>query len=120
LERAAASRSLTAAVNAVLAPNGDIVQSPPKIDMTAFGELSDELSDRCTAIQRAFAAGGMQAGVSDAIMAAMWTKCVGFGCIATVATLCRSRAGAIAAAPAAASFVTAVIAECARIATADG
>ena len=108
------------AVNAALTPNGDIVQSPVKIDMTAFGELSGELSDRCLAVQRAFAAGGMKASVSDAILAPMWAKFVGFGCIASVATLCRSAAGAIAAAPAAAAFVTAIIDECTRIATAEG
>jgi hypothetical protein len=53
--------------------------------------------------------GGMKASVSDAIMASMWTKFVGFVSIASVSTLCRSRAGVIAAAPASASFVTAVI-----------
>jgi 2-dehydropantoate 2-reductase len=44
------------AVNAALLPNGDIVQSPVKIDITAVGELSGDLSDRCAAIQHAFAA----------------------------------------------------------------
>jgi 2-dehydropantoate 2-reductase len=108
------------AVNATLAPTGDIVQSPLKIDMTALGELSGEVSDRCLAIQRAFAAGGMKASVSDAIMASMWLKFVGFCGIAAIATLCRSRAGAIAAAPASASFIAATIEECSRVAAAEG
>ncbi len=108
------------AVNAALASNGDIVQSPVKIEMTAFGELGGELSERCLAIQRAFGDGGMKASASDAIMTALWAKFVGFGCIASVATLCRSPAGAIAAVPAAAPFVTAIIDECTRIATAEG
>lgn len=108
------------AVNAALAPNGDIVQSPVKIDMTAFGELDGEVSGRCRALQRAFAAGGMKASISDAIMTPMWAKFFGFGCIASVATLCRSPAGAVAAAPASPSFLAAVIDECGRIATAEG
>jgi len=108
------------AVNAALTPTGDIVQSPLKIDMTAFGELSGELSKRCLAIQQAFAAGGMNASVSDTIMASMWAKFVGFCGIAAIATLCRSRAGAIAAAPASASFIAATIEECSRIAAAEG
>src|SRR5262249_31619848 len=62
------------AVNAVLAPNGDVIQSPVKIDMTAFGELSGERSARCAAIQQAFAAGGAQASVRDDIIAFMWAK----------------------------------------------
>lgn len=108
------------AVNAALTPTGDIVQSPLKIDMTAFGELSGELSKRCLAIQQAFAAGGMNAGMSDAIMASMWAKFVGFCGIAAIATLCRSRVGAIASAPASASFIAATIEECSRIAAAEG
>ena len=32
------------AVNAVLAPNGDVVQSPVKIDMTGFGEVNGQRS----------------------------------------------------------------------------
>ncbi len=108
------------AVNATLAPNGDIVQSPVKIDMTAFGELNGEVSDRCLAIQRAFAAGGMKASVSDAIMTPMWAKFAGFCSIAAIATLCRARAGAIAAAPASASFIAATIEECSQVAAAEG
>ena len=35
------------AVNAVLESNGDVVQTPVKVDMTAFGELSGQRSARC-------------------------------------------------------------------------
>src|SRR6202011_5359331 len=76
--------------------------------------------ERCLTIQRAFASGGMSANVSDAIMVPMWRKFCGFTSIATVATVCRARAGGIAAAPAAASFISSVIDECARIATPEG
>ncbi len=108
------------AVNAVLAPNGDVVQSPVKIDMTAFGELSGEGSARCAEIQKAFTAGGLPGTVSDDIVAFMWAKLFAFACIAALATLTRARAGAIAASPAGASLVSSVIEECGRVVTAEG
>lgn len=108
------------AVNAVLAPNGDIVQSPVKIDMTAFGEVSGERSARCAEIQKAFTAAGLSVGMRDDIVAFMWAKLFAFACIATVATLTRARAGVIAASAAGAAFVSAVIEECGRIVTAEG
>ena len=108
------------AVNAVLASNGDVVQSPVKIDMTAFGEPSGLRSARCAAIQQAFAAGGMPATVSDDIIAFMWAKLFAFASIAAVATLTRARAGVVAASAAGASFVSDVIEECGRVVTAEG
>ena len=108
------------AVNAVLDSNGDIVQSPVKIDMTGFGELNGERSARCVAIQQAFAAGALPGGISDDILAFMWAKLFGFASIAVVATLTRARAGTIAASAAGASFVSAVIEECSRAITAEG
>lgn len=108
------------AVNAVLEADGDIVQSPLKIDMTVFGELSGERSARCTAIQQAFTAAGLSATVSDDVMASMWAKLVGFASIAAVSTLTRARAGLIAASAASASLVSAVIDECERVAMAEG
>ena len=108
------------AVNAVLAPNGDVVQSPVKIDMTAFGELGAPSSARCAAIHEAFAAAGLSATVSPDVVASMWAKFFGFACIATIATLTRSRAGVIATSAAGASFVAATIEECGRVAEAEG
>jgi 2-dehydropantoate 2-reductase len=108
------------AVNAVLTPDGDVVQTPVKIDMTAFGERSGRRSERCTQIHRAFTAGGVPIAVSDDIVAFMWSKFFAFACIATVATLTRARAGAIAASAAGASFVSAVIEECGRVVGAEG
>lgn len=108
------------AVNAVLAPNGDVVQTPVKIDMTAFGELSGQRSARCAAIQQAFAAVGMPAAVSDDIIAFMWAKLFAFACIAAVATLTRARAGMIAASAGGASLVSAALEECGRVVTAEG
>ena len=108
------------AVNAVLAPNGDVIQSPVKIDMTAFGEVSGTPSARCAAIHRAFAAAGLSATVSPNVMASMWAKFFGFACIATLATLTRSRAGVVATSAAGPSLVAATIEECGRVAAAEG
>jgi len=108
------------AVNAVLASNGDVVQSPVKIDMTALGEPGGQRSARCAAIHQAFAAGGIAASVSDDITAFMWAKLFAFACIATVATLTRARAGVVAASATGASFVSAVIEECGRVVAAEG
>jgi 2-dehydropantoate 2-reductase len=108
------------AVNAVLKPDGDVVQTPVKIDMTAFGEPTGRHSDRCAEIHRAFTAGGVPIAVSDDIVAFMWSKFFAFACIAAVATLTRARAGAIAASAAGASFVSAAIEECGRVVAAEG
>jgi len=108
------------AVNAAMTADGEIVQSPVRIEMTAFGELDGTVSARCLALQSAFAAGGMKADASAAIMGAMWFKFVGFAAIAAIATLCRARAGAIAQAAASRALVDATLEECYRIAAAEG
>ena len=84
------------AVNAVLEPDGDVIQSPVKIDMTALGELSGERSARCAAIQQAFVAARVPMALRDDIVAFMWAKFFLFSAIATLATLTRAVAGAIA------------------------
>jgi 2-dehydropantoate 2-reductase len=84
------------AVNAVLEPSGDVVQSPVKIDMTALGELDGARSARCAAIQRAFTAAAVPIALRDDILAFMWAKFFLFAAIATLATLTQARAGAIA------------------------
>ena len=108
------------AVNAILQPNGDVVQTPVKIDMSALGEPAGQRSDRCAEIQRAFTAGGVPISLSDDIVAFMWHKLFAFACIATVATLTRARAGAIASSGAGRSLVSATIEECRRVVSAEG
>lgn len=108
------------AVNAILTPEGEVVQSPVRIDMTGFGELDATVSERCLALQKAFAAGGMKADASANIMASMWAKFVGFTSIASIATLMRARAGAITRAGASRALIEAVFAEVAAVATAEG
>jgi 2-dehydropantoate 2-reductase len=107
-------------INAALMPDGTIQQSQVRVNITAIGELDGQLSSRCTAIKAALDAGGIPALISDNIVAMMWAKFFGFVISATVATLTRSRAGAIASSKSGAALVTAVIEECARVVTAAG
>src|SRR6476619_1881508 len=107
-------------INAALMPDGTIQQSQVRINLNAIGEFDGRGSPRCTAIKTALEAGGIPIQVSDSILAGMWMKFFGFACNATIATLTRSRAGTIARSACGASFVSAVIEECARVVTAVG
>jgi 2-dehydropantoate 2-reductase len=107
-------------INAALMPDGTIQQSEVRINITAIGELDGRVSSRCTAIKTALDTGGIPVQISDNIVAAMWMKFFGFACNATIASLSRSRAGAIAKSGTGASFVSAVIEECTRAVTAEG
>ena len=108
------------AINAALLPDGVIQQSQLRVNITAIGELNGQPSSRCDAIHKALAAGGITADISDNIVAAMWTKFFGFACIATIASMTRSRAGTIASTNVGPAFVAAVIEECTRLVTAEG
>ena len=107
-------------INAALMADGTIQQSQVRINLNAIGEIDGHASARCTAIKTALDAGGIPVQVSNDIITMMWSKFFSFVCIATIATLTRSRAGAIARSAAGASFVTAVIEECVRVVTAAG
>jgi 2-dehydropantoate 2-reductase len=107
-------------INAAMMADGTIQQSQLRINLNVIGELDGRASARCTAIKAALDAGGIPVQISDNILAMMWAKFFGFVCNATIATLTRSRAGAIAKSASGASFVSAVIEECARVVTAAG
>ena len=107
-------------INAAMMADGTIQQSQLRINLNVIGELDGRASARCTAIKTALDAGGIPVQISDNILAMMWAKFFGFVCNATIATLTRSRAGAIAKSASGASFVSAVIEECARVVTAAG
>ena len=107
-------------INAAMMADGTIQQSQVRINLNVIGELDGRASARCAAIKAALDAGGIPVQISENILAMMWAKFFGFVCIATIATLTRSRAGAIAKSISGASFVSAVIEECARVVTAAG
>jgi 2-dehydropantoate 2-reductase len=108
------------AINAALLPGGVIEQSQLRVNITSIGELNGRPSGRCDAIQKALAAGGISADISDNIIAAMWMKFFAFACIASIASMTRSRAGTIASTDAGPCFVAAVLEECRRLVTAEG
>jgi 2-dehydropantoate 2-reductase len=107
-------------INAAMMADGTIQQSQLRINLNVIGELDGRASARCTAIKAALDAGGIPVQISDNILAMMWAKFFGFVCNATIATLTRSRAGAIARSASGASFLSAVIEECTRVVTAAG
>jgi 2-dehydropantoate 2-reductase len=107
-------------INTALLPDGTIQQSALKVNLNAVGELDGRRSERCEAFKQALEKGGLPIDVSDSIVAAMWTKFFGFACIATIASLTRSRAGAIARSTVGRDFVASVLDECARIVAAEG
>jgi 2-dehydropantoate 2-reductase len=107
-------------INAELSPEGAVAFRLAMDNRVSFGELDGQRSARCLEIQRAFAAGGVPAAVSDRIVAEMWAKFCGYAAVATLATLTRARAGEIAAAPSGTAFVAAVLAECDRVIAAEG
>jgi 2-dehydropantoate 2-reductase len=107
-------------INAALMPDGTIQQSQVRVNITAIGEFEGGASSRCTEIKAALEAGGIPVQIVDNICAVMWEKFFGFACSATIASLSRSRAGAIAQAAEGPSFVSAVIGECTSVVTALG
>jgi 2-dehydropantoate 2-reductase len=107
-------------INAALLADGTVQQSQVRVNLHVIGELDGRASDRCTAIKTALDTGGIPIQIADNILAMMWGKFHGFAATATIATLTRSRAGAIARASAGASFVSAVLDECERVVTAAG
>ena len=121
-DRLGAARVLggVASFSVVLTPEGDILKPGVGKGQTSFGELTGERSLRCEEIGAALIAGGVQATISDNIVAEMWAKFTGIAAAAAISTLTRARAGEIAVAPAGAAFVTAALNETARVTTAQG
>jgi 2-dehydropantoate 2-reductase len=99
---------------------GEIVRPGVGTWQTLFGELTGERSARCEEIGAAFAAGTIPSTITDTILAEMWAKFSGFAAAAAIAVLTRARAGEVAAAPAGAGFVAAVLDETARVTAAEG
>lgn len=121
-DRLGAARVLggVASFSVVLTPEGDILKPGAGKGQTSFGELTGERSVRCEEIGAALVAGGVQATISDNIVAEMWAKFTGIAAAAAISTLTRARAGEIAVAPAGAAFVAAALDETARVTTAEG
>jgi 2-dehydropantoate 2-reductase len=106
-------------IGAVLDPDGTVRHTSP-MEWLTFGELSGERTARCEAISRAFAETKINATLSDNIIQAMWDKFVMLASLAAATTLARANVGEILAAPLGEWLVLQSLAECQRVAAADG
>ena len=88
--------------------------------MNLIGELDGRASSRCDTIKAALDAGGIPADVVDNIIARMWHKFFGWATIATISSLTRAPTGLTAQSAIGPAFVSAVLDECTRVATAEG
>lgn len=104
-------------INAALLPDGLIQQSQVRINMNYHGELDGKVTARCRAIAHDLRLIDGKA-VPD-IGTQMWGKFFGYACNATITTLTRSRAGAIARSAVGADFVSSVIGEVASVVAAE-
>jgi 2-dehydropantoate 2-reductase len=106
-------------IGVVLEPSGE-VRHVGSLEWLTFGEVSGERSARCDTLQRIFTASGINATLSDNIMQAMWDKFVMLASLAAASTLTRANVGEMLAAPLGEWLVLESLAECARVAAADG
>ncbi|HJU15620.1 MAG TPA: 2-dehydropantoate 2-reductase [Stellaceae bacterium] len=86
----------------------------------AFGERSGELSARVQAIAALFAAAGIDATASEAILFDMWEKFVMITALAGMTSMMRGSVGEIMEAAKGESLMLELIAECERVAAASG
>lgn len=106
-------------IGAVLEPSGE-VRHTGEAQWLAFGEVSGERSARCETIARIFAATKIDATLADDIMRTMWDKFVMLAALAAASTLTRANIGEMLAAPLGEWLVLESLAECRRVAAADG
>jgi 2-dehydropantoate 2-reductase len=106
-------------IGATLDPAGE-VRHATAMEWLTFGEVSGERTARCDAIARIFAATKVHATLSDNITQAMWDKFVMLASLATATTLMRGTVGEILAAPSGEWLTLEALAECERVATAEG
>lgn len=105
-------------ISTVLDPDGRIIHLNDA-HMLSFGERDGARSERIAAINAAFSGARFQARRSEAILQEMWEKWVFIAAAAGITCLMRSTIGDIVAAGAS-DLATALLAECAAIATRHG
>jgi 2-dehydropantoate 2-reductase len=106
-------------IGVLLEPSGE-VRHVGSMEWLTFGEISGERSARCDVLARLFAGAKVNATVSDTIVQAMWDKFVMLASLAAATTLTRANVGEILAAPLGEWLVLEALAECTRVAAADG
>ncbi|MGH7110825.1 MAG: 2-dehydropantoate 2-reductase [Stellaceae bacterium] len=106
-------------IAATLTPEG-IIRHLNRAAALAFGERSGGVSERVKAIARLFAAAGVAATASAAILSDMWEKFVMITALAGMTCLMRGSVGEIMQAADGESLMLALIAECEEVATRSG
>jgi 2-dehydropantoate 2-reductase len=85
-----------------------------------IGTPGGERTDACTAISRAFVAGGLKCPVEDDLRPQIWLKLVGNAAFNPLTTVTRATLGGLGRSPAATAFARTVMEECAAVAGALG
>ena len=106
-------------IGVLLEPSGE-VRHVGSLEWLTLGEVSRERSARCDEIGRLFARAKINATVNDDIIQAMWDKFVMLASLAAATTLTRANVGEILAAPMGEALLLQSLAECTRVAAADG
>lgn len=98
---------------------GDIVRLAPVASLS-IGEQDGGASQRVKAVAAELADAGIDTRLPADILAAMWSKWVFISTLAGLTCLMRGTVGDVAAVPGGRDFVTALLAECAAVASAAG
>jgi 2-dehydropantoate 2-reductase len=106
-------------IGVALEPSGEVRQTG-RSEWLTFGEQSGERTARCDTIAQIFARTKVNATLSDNILQAMWDKFVMIASLAAATTLTRANVGEILAAPSGEWLMLEALAECERVAAADG
>lgn len=106
-------------IGATLDPAGE-VRHVGTLESMVFGELRGDRSARCAALAAAFAEARVKAILSDHIVQELWDKFVMLASLAATTTLTRAVVGEILAAPSGEAFMLDTLAECERVAVAEG
>jgi 2-dehydropantoate 2-reductase len=106
-------------IGVALEPSGEVRQTG-RSEWLTFGEQSGERTARCDTIAQIFARTKVNATLSDNILQAMWDKFVMIASLAAATTLTRANVGEILAAPSGEGLMLESLAECERVAAADG
>lgn len=108
-----------AAIAATLTPEG-VIRHLNRVAALAFGERSGQVSERVRAIADLFAAAGVSATASEAVLSDMWEKFVMISALAGMTCLMRGSVGEIMSAADGERLMLALIAECEAVATLSG
>lgn len=106
-------------IGATLDASGE-VRHGGEMQALTFGEIAGGRSARCDAILAAFTPTKVKASISDDIIQTMWEKFVMLAALAAATTITRAVIGEILEAPSGEAFMMESLAECQKVAAAEG